>query len=204
MIPKKDSADHSSRYRTDSAEYRCHKGLDTRHSSCVRSKGTDKPEHSRRPAIAASPEPIAKVREIVAFTLTPISCAASSILRYCLHGTTWLWSFLQKGDKSDHDNNTCNNCHNRNSLDHQLLLQTEKQTEFSLPTRSSWHLAPKIRRARFWSKIADTDSSDQYCQVGRCLSKRTVCNPFNYNTKNSTDYNRKQITARTGDSPHTV
>ena len=34
-------------------------------------------EQSRRPAIAASPEPIAKVREMVAFTLTPISCAAS-------------------------------------------------------------------------------------------------------------------------------
>ena len=34
-------------------------------------------EQNSTPAIAASPEPMAKVREIVALTLTPMSCAAS-------------------------------------------------------------------------------------------------------------------------------
>ena len=34
-------------------------------------------EHNNTPAIAASPEPIAKVSEIVPLTFTPISCAAS-------------------------------------------------------------------------------------------------------------------------------
>ena len=34
-------------------------------------------EHSNTPAIAASPEPIANVSEMVPLTLTPINCAAS-------------------------------------------------------------------------------------------------------------------------------
>ena len=76
MTPKQDSSDQCSRNGTDSAKYCGYECFDTRHGSGVRSQGRVCGAEQNTCNGCQTQNRLQMLREIVPFTLTPISCAA--------------------------------------------------------------------------------------------------------------------------------
>ena len=73
-------------------------------------------EQSRRPAIAASPEPIAKGKGNGCVYIDTHQLCSVAVLRDSLHGTSW-FGFLYEKLKADHNYDTYKDSYDGNTFD---------------------------------------------------------------------------------------
>ena len=136
-------------------------------------------EHSSTPAIAASAEPIAKVREMVRLTLMPISRAD---LRACAHSLTEL-ALACKDGKSYHNNDARRNGKQRYVGNAEL---TAEEIERSRDDGSIYlRVSTPDEECRILQQVGYTYRSDKHCKRGR-LTQRLICKALDKNSEQRT------------------